>query len=208
MKTFQSFITESKDRYDREGTAIGGGGLSHRGGTKIGADRKKQEKSLPSPHSKGEKPQARVKAIGGGKTAPASSYKQRKDVGTQRPKGRTSARLQQPEKERGSVKLSPREQQKKARAERLAAKSGGSNRKELEKKATELLRKKATQKVDPKYKPQKASGLTKSEQQALKRKGEKKLRDLRLAATGKKKESELKHPITHKEIARRKKQNK
>ena len=104
--------------------------------------------------------------------------------------------------------MSPREAQKKARAERLAAKSGGSNKKELEKKATELLRKKATQKVDPRYKPQKASGLTKAEQQALKRKGEKKLRDLRLAATGKKKESELKHPITHKEISRRKKDNK
>ena len=198
MKTFQSFITESKDRYDREGTAIGGGGLSHRGGTKIGADRKKQEKSLPSPHSKGEKPQARVKAIGGGKTAPASSYKQRKDVGTQRPKGRTSARLQQPEKERGSAKLSPREAQKKARDERLAAKSGGSNKKELEKKATELLKKKATQKVDPKYKPQKASGYTRPERKALYRKGERALRDLRLKNLGKTSEKELKHKVTSK----------
>ena len=63
-------------------------------------------------------------------------------------------------------------------------------------------------KPDAKYKPVKASGLTKGEQQSLKRRGEKKLRDLRLAATGKKKESELKHPITHKEIARRKKDNK
>ena len=179
MKTFQSFITESKDRYDREGTAIGGGGLSHRGGTKIGADRKKQEKSLPSPHSKGEKPQARVKAIGGGKTAPASSYKQRKDVGTQRPKGRTSARLQQPEKERGSVKLSPREQQKKARAERLAAKSGGkSNKKDLEKKATELLKKRVKAKVDPNYKPQKASGYTNKERRQIRRQGSKLVRHL------------------------------
>ena len=132
-------------------------------------------------------------------------YKTRKDIGKQRPR---SNREQQPTRERGSAKLSPREQQKKARAERLAAKSGGSNRKELEKKATELLKKKAAQKVDPKYKPQKASGLTKAEQQALKRKGEKRLRDLVLQSTGKKKESELKHPITHKEIARRKKQNK
>ena len=68
-----------------------------------------------------------------------------------------------------------------------------------------MLSKKTTT-VDPKYKPQKASGLTKAEQQSLKRKGEKKLRDLVLQSTGKKKESELKHPITHKEIARRKKQ--
>jgi len=66
---------------------------------------------------------------------------------------------------------------------------------------------KKTTSVDPNYKPVKASGLTKAEQQALKRKGEKKLRDLVLQSTGKKKESELKHPITHKEIARRKKQN-
>ena len=43
-------------------------------------------------------------------------------------------------------------------------------------------------------------------EKVLYKKGEKKLRDLTLAATGKKKESELKHPITHKEIARRKKQ--
>ena len=197
MKSFQQFINESKDRYDREGTAIGGGGLSHRGGTKIGADRKKQEKSLPSPHSKGEKPQARVKAIGGGKTAPASSYKQRKDVGTQRPKGRTSARLQQPEKERGSAKLSPREQQKKARAERLAAKSGESNKKDLEKAATKLLTKKTT-KTDANYKPVKASGLTQKERKALYKKGERTLRDIRLKNLGKTKESELKHKVTSK----------
>ena len=70
-----------------------------------------------------------------------------------------------------------------------------------------MLSKKTTS-VDPNYKPVKASGLTKAEQQSLKRKGEKRLRDLRLAATGKTKESELKHPITHKEIARRQTQNK
>jgi len=64
---------------------------------------------------------------------------------------------------------------------------------------------KKTTKVDPKYKPQKASGLTTAERKALYKKGEKKLRDLTLAATGKKKESELKHPITAKEIARRRK---
>ena len=46
--------------------------------------------------------------------------------------------------------------------------------------------------VDPKYKPQKASGMTQSEREALTKKGEKKLRDLRLQATGKTKESELK----------------
>ena len=188
MKSFQQFITEVYDKDLSSATRQGGEG---------GRIRASRKKTAPE--------KRRVKAVGGGKTAPAKDYKDRKDIGTQR---KRSEREQQPTRERGSAKLSPREQQKKARAERLAAKSGGSNRKELEKKATELLRKKATQKVDPKYKPQKASGLTKAEQQSLKRRGEKKLRDLRLAATGKKKESELKHPITHKEIARRKKDNK
>ena len=197
MKSFHQFITEAEDRYDREGTAIGGGGLSHRGGTKIGADRKKQEKSLPSPHSKGDKPKARVKAIGGGKTAPAKDYKQRSDAGKQRPKGRTSERLQQPTRERGSAKLSPREQQRKAALERRAAKSGESNKKDLEKAATKLLTKKTT-KTDPNYKPRKASGLTTKERKALYKKGERTLRDIRLKNLGKTKESELKHRVTSK----------
>ena len=41
MKSFQQFIKESKERYDSEGTPIGGGGSSHRGCVKIGYDRKK-----------------------------------------------------------------------------------------------------------------------------------------------------------------------
>ena len=182
MKSFQQFITEAELK-DREGLGHGTG-MSHRGGEKIGSDRKKT-----APEKK------RVKAVGGGKTAPAKSYKPRKDIGTQRPQ---SDRIQQPTRERGSAKLSAREAQKKARAERLAAKSGGSNKKELEKKATELLKKKATQKVDPKYKPAKASGYTRAERKALYRKGERKLRDLVLQSTGKKSEKELKHKYTSK----------
>ena len=89
MKSFQQFIAEAELK-DMEGTGHGTG-TTHRGGDKIGADRKKQEKSLPSPHSKGDKPKARVKAIGGGKTAPAKDYKKRSDVGKQRPKGTTTA---------------------------------------------------------------------------------------------------------------------
>ena len=178
MKTFNQYITEAKDRYDREGTAVGGGGLSHRGDTKIGYDRKKQEKSLPSPHSKGDKPKARVKAIGGGKTAPAKDYKQRSDVGKQRPKGRTSERLQQPEKKRGSASLSPREAQKKARAERLASKSGGKSKADLEKAATKLLKKKGKS-VDPKYKPVKATGYTTAERQKITRAGQRLVKDIK-----------------------------
>ena len=182
MKSFQQFIIETELR-DKEGLG-GGTGMTHRGGEKIGSDRKK---------TKPEK--RRVKAVGGGKTAPAKNYKDRKDIGTQRQR---SEREQQPTRERGSAKLSPREAQKKARAERLAAKSGGSNKKELEKKATELLKKKATQKVDPKYKPQKASGYTRPERKALYRKGERALRDLRLKNLGKTSEKELKHKVTSK----------
>ena len=187
MKTFQQFITEAKEIHDKEGLGSGTG-MTHRGGEKIGSERKKTEPE-----------KRRTRAIGGGKTAPAKPYKPRKDIGQDRPKQRASARQQQPEQERGSAALSPREAQKKAYRERKAREAGAKT-----KTATELLTKKTT-KVDPKYKPQKISGLTPPERKALYKKGEKKLRDLTLAATGKKKESELKHPITAKEVARRKK---
>ena len=182
MKTFKQFITEAYFDPNVQGRSqvqrVGSDG------SKIGAERKK---TAPD--------RRREKAAGGGKTEPAKEYKARKDIGAQRPR---SQREQQPTRERGSAKLSPREAQKKARAERLAAKSGGSNKKELEKKATELLKKKATQKVDPKYKPAKASGYTRAERKALYRKGERKLRDLVLQSTGKKSEKELKHKYTSK----------
>ena len=84
---------------------------------------------------KSEPEKRRVKAVGGGKTAPAKSYKPRKDIGTQRPK---STREQQPTQTRGSAALSPREAQRKAAIERRAAKSGAKT-----KTATELLAKKA-----------------------------------------------------------------
>ena len=180
MKTFQQFILEAYDPEIQGRSQIRKQGQ----GGRVGAERKKSEPE-----------KRRVKAVGGGKTAPAKDYKDRKDIGTQRQR---SEREQQPTRERGSAKLSAREAQKKARAERLAAKSGGSNKKELEKKATELLKKKATQKVDPKYKPQKASGYTRPERKALYRKGERALRDIRLKNLGKTSEKELKHKVTSK----------
>ena len=125
MRTFQEFSLLCEAIYDRDqpsDTPLEVG--------KIGRERKKT-----APERK------RTTAVGGGKTAPAKSYKARKDIGTQRPR---SEREQQPEKKRGSAKLSPREQQKKARAERLASKSGGKSKKELEKAATKLLTKKKT----------------------------------------------------------------
>ena len=180
MKSFRQFITEAYDK-DLEGQATRKPGE----GGRIRTSRKKRDID-----------KTRVKAVGGGKTAPAADYKPRKDIGTNKPRSRHQ---QQPEKERGSAALSPREAQRKAARERRAAKSGAKT-----KTADELLStKKKT--VDPNYKPQKASGLTHRERLNLVKKGEKKLRDLRLQATGKTKESELKYPITQKEITRRNK---
>ena len=182
MKTFHQFITEV---YDKD--VMGRSQITKQGeGGRVGAKRKKTE-----PEKK------RVKAIGGGKTAPAKTYKDRKDIGTQKPR---SQREQQPTKERGSAGLSPREQQRKAAQERRAAKSGVKT-----KTASELLSKKAKKTVDPNYKPQKASGLTHRERLNKVKKGEKALRDIRLQSTGKSKESELKYPVTQKEVSRRKK---
>ena len=183
MKTFQQFITEA---YDKD--VMGSSQIRRQGeGGRIGADRKKSEPE-----------KRRVKAVGGGKTAPAANYKPRKDIGTQRPK---STREQQPTQARGSAALSPREAQRKAAMERRAAKSGVKT-----KTASELLAKKAKKTVDPKYKPVKSTGLSTKERKAVLNKGEKALRDIRLKNLGKKKESELKNPITRKELERRKKQ--
>ena len=180
MKTFSQFILEA---YDPEVQGRSQIRLQGEGG-RIGADRRKTE------------PEKRRTKVVAGKRVP-TDYKDRKDIGTQKPR---STREQQPTRERGSAALSSKEAQKKAYLERKAREKGAKT-----KTAKELLTKKTTKAVDPKYTPPKASGLSKAEQQSLKRKGEKKLRDLRLQNLGKKKESELKHPITHKEIARRKK---
>ena len=162
MKTFHQFITEV---YDKD--VMGRSQITKQGeGGRVGAKRKKTE-----PEKK------RVKAIGGGKTAPAKTYKDRKDIGTQKPR---SQREQQPTKERGSAGLSPREQQRKAAQERRAAKSGTKT-----KSADELLRTKAKKTVDPKYKARKASGLSTKERKALYKKGERTLRDIRLKNLGK-----------------------
>ena len=178
MKTFQQFITEV---YDRD----------IQGRSRI---RKPQEGGRIEPERKKTEPEKRrTKAIGGGKTAPAKPYKPRKDIGQDRPKQRASARQQQPEQERGSAALSPREAQKKAYRERKARESGAKT-----KSADELLAKKKKETVDPNYKPRKTSGLTKKERHALYKKGERTLRDIRLKNLGKTKESELKHRVTSK----------
>ena len=185
MKTFSQFILEA---YDKD--VMGKSQIRKQGeGGRVGADRRKTEPE-----------KRRVKAVGGGKTAPAKPYKPRKDIGTQRPR---SQREQQPEKERGSAALSAKEAQKKAYRERKARERG-----EKTKTASELLTKKTKPKTDPNYKPAKASGLTRYKRVHLKRKGERVLKDIQLKNLGKKYERELKHAITTKEIARRRKESK
>ena len=168
MKTFNQFITEA---YDKE--LAGQASRAPGEGGRIRASRKKDRADMPSPLSKG-KAKPRMQAIGGGKTAPVKDYKPRKDIGTNKPRSKTQ---QQPTKARGSAALSPREAQKKARAERLSAKSGGKSKAELEKAATKLLSKKKKT-VDPKYKPVKATGYTAAERQKITRAGRRLVKDI------------------------------
>ena len=178
MKTFQQFITEAQGKDDYALTPQRKPGE----GGRIRASRKK---------TTAEK--RRTKVVDG-KRVPVD-YKPRKDIGTNKPRSRTQ---QQPTRERGSAALSAKEAQKKAYRERKARESGAKT-----KTADELLRKKTTKKADPKYKPSKSSGYSDAERKAITRKGERKLRNLRLKNLGKETESQLKHPITSKEITRR-----
>ena len=136
--------------------------------------RKTGEGGRIQPKRKQTEPEKRrMKAVGGGKMAPAKTYKDRKDIGQPNVKRSPAGRQQQPTKERGTAGLSPREQQRKAAMERRAAKSGAKP-----KTADELLAKKAKAKVDPNYKPAKASGMTRAERMKVVRKGETKLRNI------------------------------
>ncbi len=175
MKTFNQFITEA---YDKE--LAGQASRAPGEGGRIRASRKKDRADMPSPLSKGNaKP--RMKAVGGGKSVPAKSYKPRKDIGTNKPKSRTQ---QQPTKERGSAALSAKESQKKAyleRKKRSAVKgeaSGKDKKIDLKKSADKLLSKKKKT-VDPKYKAQKASGYTAAERQKIIRSGRRLVKDIK-----------------------------
>ena len=156
MRTFREFITLCEQTYDKEmGQTIKKIGT----GVKVGAERKKT-----APEKR------RMKAAGGGKMVPAKDYKARKDIGQQR---KAETRVQQPTKERGSAKLDPRAAQKKAAMERRARKAGAKTP-----TASQLLTKKTKPKVDPNYKPQKASGYTRDERRKIKRAGKKVVQDL------------------------------
>ena len=146
--------------------------------------RKEPKRDTASRRRPGVKP--RVKAVGGGKTAPVGEYKTRKDVGSTKAR---SEREQQPTQARGSAadaqKAAAKAERKRAAQARIAArKSGGevqkttTTNKSAEKKATELLRKKTKKAVNPNYKPAKASGYTRQERMKITRKGETELRGI------------------------------
>jgi len=143
----------------------------------IGRDRRKSEPE-----------KRRMKAAGGGKMVPAKSYKDRKDIGTQR---QASTRVQQPTKSRGDATVKQsyadkvRAERKKAAQARIAArKSGGevqkttTSSKDAEKQASKMLTKKTTKTVSPNYKPAKASGYTRTERQKIQRTGERLRQDM------------------------------
>lgn len=141
----------------------------------IGRDRKQ-----PAGMSK------RMKAVGGGKQEPVD-YKpggRNKGAGEQRGSSTTF----QPTKKIGadtegmSTKEKLKAQQQKARAERLAAAGKApKTSKEKEKAGSSLMSKaagKAKPKVDPNYKPAKASGMTRAERTAMTQKGERMLSNI------------------------------
>ena len=160
-KSFLEFMSLCEAVYDKD--VMGRSQIKKTGeGGRIRPKRKQTE-----PEKK------RMKAVGGGKMAPAKTYKDRKDIGQSNVKRSPAGREQQPTKERGSARLDPREAQRKAARERRAAKAGAKP-----KTADELLAKKAKAKVDPNYKPAKASGMTRAERMKVVRKGETKLRNI------------------------------
>ena len=163
MKTFREFITEV---YDPD--VVGKSQIRKQGeGGRVGRMRKQSEPE-----------KRRMKAVGGGKMVPAKTYKDRKDIGTQR---KTSDRQQQPTQARGSAALSPREQQAKARRERMAARGGATKvkSKDLKKQADKLLATKKKKTADPNYKPQKASGMTRDERHRLRNAARRLMKDMR-----------------------------
>ena len=160
-KSFLEFMSLCEAVYDKD--VMGRSQIKKTGeGGRIRPKRKQTE-----PEKK------RMKAVGGGKMAPAKTYKDRKDIGQSNVKRSPAGREQQPTQERGSARLDPREAQRKAARERRAAKTGAKP-----KTADELLAKKAKAKVDPNYKPAKASGMTRAERMSVVRKGETKLRNI------------------------------
>ena len=172
MKTFREFIAEV---YDPD--VVGKSQIRKQGeGGRVGRMRKKTEPE-----------KRRMKAVGGGKMVPAKTYKDRKDIGTQR---KTSDRQQQPTQERGSAR---EKQLAAARAERKRAAQARAGKvtklpsqatskpktQALKKQADKLLATKKKKTVDPKYKPEKASGYTRDERHRLRNAARRLMSDMR-----------------------------
>ena len=163
MKTFNQYITEATTRGEQGHQALDDYKMSKRTDTplevgRVGARRKKTDAE-----------KKRVKAVGGGKTAPAKSYKNRKDIGTNKPRSKVE---QQPTQQRGTAGVKGKEAQKKAYLERKRREKG-----EKTPTRTQLLTKK-TKSVSPKYKPVKATGYTAAERQKITRAGRRLVKDI------------------------------
>ena len=177
MKTFREFITEV---YDPD--VVGKSQIRKQGeGGRVGRTRKQSEPE-----------KRRMKAVGGGKMVPAKTYKDRKDIGTQR---KTSDRQQQPTQPSGSARekqlAAARAERKRAAQKRAAAKAGKvtvlpsqatskpkPTPKALKKAADKLLATKKKKTADPNYKPQKASGYTRDERHRLRNAARALMRDM------------------------------
>ena len=137
MKTFPEFCKEAYDASFMSGAQVRQSGE----GGRVGRERKK----TPAEIRRVSQPKA------GGERKPAE-YKPRKDIGTQK---QASTRVQQPEQERGSAALSPKESQRKAYLERKAREAGGAEKpKDLVKQATKILSKTKPAEVDKRPKDQ------------------------------------------------------
>ena len=171
MKTFREFITEV---YDPD--VVGKSQIRKQGeGGRVGRMRKQSEPE-----------KRRMKAVGGGKMVPAKTYKDRKDIGTQR---KTSDRQQQPTQERGSARekqLAAAKAERKRAAQARAGKvtklpsqaTSKPKTKALKTQADKLLATKKKKTVDPNYKPQKASGYTRDEKHRLRNAARALIRDM------------------------------
>jgi len=203
MKSFSNFCTEAYDAAFMSGAQV----IRTGEGGRIGAERRK---TAPE--------RTKTKRGPGGTTLPAKPYKPRSDIGTPKP---ASTRVQQPTQERGSrdvlarAAAAAREERRKASKARVAAKSSGKDApkakpktKELEGKATQILSNKKEAKPKAPVKDERFSSSRKPEDHMVKgkynklekktmvRAGKRKLLDLVLQSTGKKKESELKNRYT------------
>jgi len=183
MKTFHQFVSEAYDADLMRSASVKTTGA----GGRVAPERKKTAPEM-----------RRMKQAKAGETRQPTSYKPRKDIGSQ-----PGSRSQQPTQDRGSAReaqlAAAKAERKKAALARIAAKKGGSapttKSKELEKAGTQLISKKKPE-VDkrPADQPKRpVVGMSRAERSRITKKGERRLRDLVLKSTGKKKESELKH---------------